>query len=148
MFHGHKLQAVDIEGEIYVVMKNVVEGMGLRWQPQRERIRSSKRWHDSVLPCQTPGGPQGMLCMPLLKLHGWLFTINPEKVAPHLRNDVILFQEECYSVLFNYFTKGAAVNPRMFKDQEKVQSFLEQKASTKPQSFSRSGTRHSGQKGL
>jgi P22_AR N-terminal domain len=149
MFHGHKLQAVDIEGEIYVVMKNVVEGMGLSCSRQYQKIKSNPRFDAHMgIDIQTPAGPRESLCMPLLKMHGWLFTINPEKVAPHLRNDVILFQEECYSVLFNYFTKGAAVNSRIFKNQEKLQSFLEQEASTKPQSFSRSATRHPGEKGL
>jgi hypothetical protein len=39
-------------------------------------------------------------------------TIYPNKVRPDLRNRIILFQNECDEALWNYWTQGAAANPR------------------------------------
>ena len=58
------------------------------------------------------GGAQKMLCIPLKKLNGWLFSINPEKVRADIRDKLIQYQEECFTVLHDYWTKGKAENPR------------------------------------
>ena len=50
-----------------------------------------------------------MLCLPLRKLNGWLFSINPSKVRADIRDKLIAYQEECFTVLHDYWTKGAAV---------------------------------------
>ena len=52
--------------------------------------------------------------MPLKKLNGWLFSINPEKVRADLREKVIQYQEECFEALYNYWHFGKAertINP-------------------------------------
>lgn len=53
-----------------------------------------------------------MLCIPLKKLNGWLFSINPEKVRADIRDKLIQYQEECFTVLHDYWTKGEAANAR------------------------------------
>lgn len=53
-----------------------------------------------------------MVCLPLRKLAGWLQTISPNKVKPEIRDRVIQYQNECDDVLYDYWTKGVAVNPR------------------------------------
>lgn len=50
--------------------------------------------------------------MPLSKLDGWLFSINPAKVREDKRELVERYQEECFVVLHDYWTKGQATNPR------------------------------------
>lgn len=50
-----------------------------------------------------------LLCLPLKKLNGWLFSINPEKVRADIRDKLIKYQEECFTVLHDYWTKGVAV---------------------------------------
>ncbi len=49
-------------------------------------------------------------------------TISPNKVKPELRDTVIKYQEECDDVLWEYWTKGKAVNPRKTtpKDRENL----------------------------
>ncbi|MDP0027224.1 phage antirepressor N-terminal domain-containing protein [Glaesserella parasuis] len=44
----------------------------------------------------------------LKKLNGWLFSINPEKVRPDLKDRVIQYQEECFEALYNYWHFGKA----------------------------------------
>jgi hypothetical protein len=61
------------------------------------------------------GKSYNMICLPLKKLFGWLMTISPNKVKPELRDTVIMYQNECDDVLWDYWTKGQAANPRTTK---------------------------------
>lgn len=105
-FHGNNLYVVNFNGEPYVPMKPIVEGMGLTWQSQFEKLkqRVSKGITEIVIPSK--GGEQSMLCLALRKLAGWLHTISPNKVKPEIRDKVIKYQEECDDVLYEYWTTG------------------------------------------
>ena len=105
-FHGNNLYVVNFNGEPYVPMKPIVEGMGLTWQSQFEKLkqRFSKVITEIVIPSK--GGEQSMLCLALRKLAGWLHTISPNKVKPEIRDKVIKYQEECDDVLYEYWTTG------------------------------------------
>lgn len=111
-FHGDNLYLVSDAGEPFVPMKPVVEGMGLTWQPQHEKLikRFSKGITEIVIP--TKGGEQSMTCLAFRKFAGWLHTINVGKVRPELREKVSRYQEECDDVLYQYWTKGEVTNPR------------------------------------
>lgn len=105
-FHGNNLYVVNFNGEPYVPMRPIVEGMGLAWQSQLEKLkkRFSKGVTEIVIPSK--GGEQSMLCLALRKLAGWLHTISPNKVKPEIRDKVIKYQEECDDVLYEYWTTG------------------------------------------
>lgn len=105
-FHGNNLYVVNFNGEPYVPMKPIVEGMGLTWQSQFEKLkqRFSKGITEIVIPSK--GGEQSMICLTLRKLAGWLHTISPNKVKPEIRDKVIKYQEECDDVLYEYWTTG------------------------------------------
>lgn len=111
-FHGDSLYLVNFNGEPHVPMKPVVEGMGLAWQPQHEKLKNrfSKGITEIVIP--TNGGEQSMTCLAFRKFAGWLHTINVGKVRPELREKVARYQEECDDVLYQYWTKGEVKNPR------------------------------------
>lgn len=111
-FHGDNLFLVDHEGQPYVPMKPVVEGMGLTWQSQRTKLASNHRWGITEIVIPSEGGNQGMTCLPLRKLPGWLMTIHVNKVRPELREKITAYQNECDDVLWDYWTKGIAENPR------------------------------------
>lgn len=111
-FHGTDLYVVSHNGEPYVPMKPIVEGMGLAWQTQHRKLseRFKKGITEMVIP--SVGGAQSMICLALRKLAAWLNTISPNKVKPEIRDRVIQYQEECDDVLYDYWTKGQVVNPR------------------------------------
>ncbi|EBP0014161.1 hypothetical protein HX37_26410 [Salmonella enterica] len=71
---------------------------------------------------QLPGDTQRRLviCLALRKLAGWLQTISPNKVRPEIRDRVIQYQNECDDVLYDYWTKGVAVNPRRVSVMEEL----------------------------
>lgn len=111
-FHGDNLYLVNFNGEPHVPMKPVVEGMGLAWQPQHEKLKTrfNKGITEIVIP--TKGGEQSMTCLAFRKFAGWLHTINVGKVRPELREKVARYQEECDDVLYQYWNKGEVKNPR------------------------------------
>ncbi|HAK8205304.1 TPA: hypothetical protein H2W01_004995 [Salmonella enterica] len=119
-FYGNSLYVVNHNGEPYVPMKPIVEGMGLDWKAQYRKLkqRFPKGMAEMTIP--TAGGPQRMLCLHLRKLAGWLQTIMPNKVKPEIRDRVIQYQNECDDVLYEYWTKGVAGNPRRMSVMEEL----------------------------
>jgi hypothetical protein len=127
-FHGATLLVTDYCGEPYVVMKPIVEGMGLAWQPQHKKLNDEKeRWgcNDILIPTEK-GGIQDCLCMPFHQIGAWLMTINSRRVKPAIRDTVIAYQKECAGVLWKYWKEGIAVNPRKFNEDEVVQASLDE----------------------
>ena len=70
-----------------------------------------------TIPFETAGGKQDMLFIPLNKINGWLFSINADKCRQDIRQKVKTYQEECFQVLYDYFHKGAAIDPRLNAEQ-------------------------------
>ena len=115
-FHGDNLLLVPFNGEPYVPMKPVVEGMGLTWKAQHEKlqgIKFSKGMAEITIP--SAGGNQLMSCLALRKLPAWLYSVNPNKVAPEIKDKVIQYQEECDEVLWQYWTNGSVTKESVAK---------------------------------
>lgn len=118
-FHNAELYIVEFEGQPYTPMKPIVDGMGLSWTTQYRKLMTGyaqdehtpNRWGVTKIVIPTLGDLQEMLCIPLRKLFAWLNSISPNKVKPELRDTVIKYQEECDDVLWDYWTKGKAINP-------------------------------------
>lgn len=117
-FNGVELIIVEYNQQPYTPMRPIVEGMGLAWQAQFDKLK--QRFNSVIMEIMTTGKDgksYKMICLPLRKLFGWLMTISPNKVKPELRDTVIKYQEECDDVLWDYWTKGQAVNPRSTKEE-------------------------------
>ena len=112
-FHGKTLFVATVNNQPFTPMRPIVEGMGMAWSPQRVKLTANaERWGVTMIVTPSEGGSQETLCMPLRKLPGWLMTINPKKVAPAIRETVTLYQDECDDALWDFWTKGEAVNKR------------------------------------
>ncbi|MEI7006032.1 phage antirepressor N-terminal domain-containing protein, partial [Pectobacterium parmentieri] len=115
-FHGQPIITAMVAGIAYVAMKPIVENIGVDWSGQMAKLKNQRgKFGCRDISTPTNGGFQKMLCIPLRKLNGWLFSINPEKVRDDIREKLIKYQEECFTVLHEYWTKGEAVNPRKAK---------------------------------
>ncbi|HAK8205299.1 TPA: hypothetical protein H2W01_004990 [Salmonella enterica] len=120
-FYGNSLYVVNHNGEPYTPMKPIVKGMGMDWMGQLTKLKqrfSSTIEEISIV--AEDGKKRRMVCLPLRKLAGWLQTISPNKVKPEIRDRVIRYQEECDDVLYDYWTKGVAVNPRRMSVMEEL----------------------------
>lgn len=116
-FHGSSLYLVEHQGEPYVPMKPVVEGMGLDWKTQHRKMTARfKGMVEMTIP--SAGGDQLTICLPLRKLPAWLYSVQPGKVSPEIRDNVVAYQEECDEVLWQYWTKGK-VDRQSFKKASK-----------------------------
>lgn len=109
-FHGQPIITAMAAGVAYVAMKPIVENIGINWKGQHVKlVNQMDKFGCGDISIPTKGGIQKMLCIPLRKLNGWLFSINPAKVRADIRDKLIAYQEECFTVLHDYWTKGAAV---------------------------------------
>jgi len=109
-FHGQHIITAMVAGVAYVAMKPVVEGIGLDWKTQyRKLLGQADKFGCGHMTMPSNGGLQQMLCLPLKKLNGWLFSINPAKVCEDIRDRLVRYQEECFTALHDYWAKGAAV---------------------------------------
>ncbi|WP_235845311.1 phage antirepressor N-terminal domain-containing protein [Morganella psychrotolerans] len=121
MFKGDTLTTIQDGSTELVAMKPIVEAIGLDWKSQHRKLMSQKdKFSCGHMTIPSAGGLQEMLCMPLRKLNGWLFSINPNKVKASIRNKLISYQEECFSALHDYWSKGAAVNSRKVSVMEQL----------------------------
>ncbi|EAS9163144.1 phage antirepressor Ant [Salmonella enterica] len=113
-FNGQQIITAMAAGVAYVAMKPIVENLGLDWPSQHRKLMSSKGKfnHCHMTMVALDKKLRDVLCIPLKKLNGWLFSINPEKVRADIRDKLIQYQEECFTVLHDYWTKGKAENPR------------------------------------
>ncbi|MBA1202293.1 hypothetical protein G7009_11065 [Pseudomonas capeferrum] len=111
-FYEDTVLLVGRDNEPYVAMKPLVVNIGLDWHSQRTKIND--RFHASVVEITSvaeDGKLRGMTCLPLRKLPAWLYSISPNKVKPELREKITRYQNECDDALWDYWTKGCAVNP-------------------------------------
>ncbi|ACI11409.1 antirepressor protein Ant [Klebsiella variicola] len=113
-FNGQQIITAMAAGMAYVAMKPVVENLGMSWSTQQTKLMKQLEKFNCVHMnmVAADGKLRKLLCLPLKKLNGWLFSINPEKVRADIRDKLIKYQEECFTVLHDYWTKGEVKNPR------------------------------------
>lgn len=109
-FLGQEITLIDNNGVAYVAMREIVLGIGLEWARQAQKLNKQKEKFSCVhMPTTGKDGKQyEMLCMPIKKLNGWLFSINPNKVRSDLKEKLENYQEECFLALWDYWTTGIA----------------------------------------
>lgn len=95
-----------------IVVNDVCKYIGLNPKSQRDKIKSDPSYESKLIKIKTNGGMQEVFTIPLSKLNGWLFSINPNKVKPEVKQKLIEYKKECFDVLNNYFNKGIAVNEK------------------------------------
>lgn len=118
-FHGQHIITAMAAGVAYVAMKPIVENIGLSWSSQVQKLlkMKSKFNYVDIDMVASDGRTRMMGCLPLKKLNGWLFSINPAKVRDDIRDRLMRYQEECFTALHDYWTKGAAIrNPETTVD--------------------------------
>lgn len=112
-FNGASLVTAKIKEVIYVAMRPIVEAMGLDWAGQTVKLNHNKEKFNccDIATVAEDGKNRSMLFIPLRKLNGWLFSINPSKVREDLRERVVQYQEECFEVLYRYWQGEAVQRP-------------------------------------
>lgn len=106
-FHGHELYLIEHDRQPHVVMRPIVEALGLDWNGQYQRIKRHPVLGGSVCMTHTqmPGDDQNreMVALPLPMLNGWLFGVDVSRVRAELRETLIAYQRECFDVLYRHW---------------------------------------------
>ena len=128
-FLGKEITLVDNNGVAYVAMREIVEGIGLSWGTQSIKLNENSKKFNCfhIETVGADGKNRQMLCMPIKKLNGWLFSINPNKVRADLKQRLEEYQEECFLALWDYWTEGIArrdeIKNKMIAWQEKKTAY-------------------------
>lgn len=90
-----------------VPMRPIVEGLGLSWSTQVQKLNAArKRWSVSMIDTVGADGKEReMLGIPLRRLFAWLAGITAGKVKPDVRPALERYQEECDHVLEQHWTR-------------------------------------------
>lgn len=126
-FLGSEIMVINCDGEPYVAMRTVVDGMGLDWSSHF--INLKQRFKATIVEIATvanDGKNCSMLCLPLRKLFGWLMTINANEVALHKKQTIIRYQQECDDVLWQYWTTGIANREKILQEMEELKKQQEE----------------------
>lgn len=106
-FRGDELYGFKQDDGTFLAMKPMVDGIGISWQGQHDRVHRDPILSEGVRVIRIPfgrGGPQDMLCIKLELVNGWLFGIDSSRIKDEaVRERVILYQRECYQVLHDHF---------------------------------------------
>ena len=114
---GKKGEAIgNINNEWWVSVRKVCENLGITGiQDQIKKIKSDEALEAKYFDVKTNGGVQKVFCIPLSKLNGWLFSINPNRVKPEVKEKLITYKKECFEVLYYHFIQKAQkqINPNL-----------------------------------
>ena len=105
-----------------VPIKPICEALGIDDRSQRQKIKEHPILGSTgVLSTlvASDGKAREMYCIPFEFVFGWLFTINTANVKEESREGFIMYQQECYHVLYEYFASYASfVNQKQKRQAE------------------------------
>lgn len=105
--NGIDIVTVERNGDIFVPIKPICSALGIDFSAQYNKIQSDETLGSTIAiiaMVAADSKDREMVALPLKFIYGWLFTINPGKVAPEAREAVTRYRRECYDVLYEHFT--------------------------------------------
>ena len=103
---GTEVVAFQRDKQVFVFVRPICSALGLDFEWQSKKIKSdpvlSEFLSEEYLMDKT-GRQQMSLVLPMHLIHGWLFSIEADRVDVKARESLIAFQRECYQVLFDHF---------------------------------------------
>lgn len=127
--NGVEILTVERDGEVYVPIKPICEAIGIDFASQYRKLQSEDILCASVVIMTMVAADESsreMVCLPLKFIYGWLFTINPGKVAPELRESVANYRRECYNVLYDHFHTALQKQIRSNREELRLMNELNQ----------------------
>lgn len=118
-FHGYNLLTIHDGARAWTSPKAICEILEVNWNGQLAKLKSDLIFSQGMQMICIPssGGMQETAMLDIDLVQGWLLSIDPRKVKPEARDQLILFKLECYKALANYWRNGAAFNPRFARSE-------------------------------
>ena len=116
-FYGDKLDVVTMEdGKPGIVARRLVDNLGLDWGNQTRKLENPLFNCCVNATVGADGKSREMLILPISRVSAYLFSINVNRVREDLREKLERYQIECADVLYSYWARGYAINPRQNVD--------------------------------
>jgi hypothetical protein len=113
-FHGDDVLTVSVDGQPEIIMKPVLEGLGLDYWAQVRKLRD-RSWATTASRAvvAADGKTRDMITCDIRTFLMLLATIDENRVAAEVRPKLVIYQAEVADAIEAYWTKGVAINPRV-----------------------------------
>ncbi len=117
-FHGDQLLLADVDGKPHVVLKPAVEGLGLDYPTQYNKLRGRSWATVGQRPMVASDGKlREMVTVDVRTFLMLLATIDEKRVAKDVAPKLVMYQSEIADAIEAYWTKGGVINPRATEEQ-------------------------------
>ncbi len=115
-FRNDVIPLVEIEGEVYVIVKPLVQQLGVSWAGQCVKLKAVEAFGTVKITLKLDDQSRDYTCIPLMRLHDFLLSINWRKIPVNkladengklfsVRRKVRIYEELFLQVL-NEFHEG------------------------------------------
>lgn len=118
-FHGDDILCVEVDGRPEVVLKPVIEGLGVDYWKQIEKLRRRSWAVTNLRGVQVSDRDQRreMITCDVRTFLMLLATIDETRVGKDVAPKLIAYQAEVADAIEAYWTQGGAINPRASREQ-------------------------------
>ena len=105
----NNVDIVSTSDEQLVPIRPICEALGIDYSRQLKKIKDDPDLCSVVGDTPTTasdGKTYRMVCLPVRYIFGWLFTVNPNNVAPEAKEAVCQYRRACYDILYEHFMGG------------------------------------------
>ncbi|GAB3960187.1 hypothetical protein GCM10028805_57500 [Spirosoma harenae] len=105
-FHEVELLGEQENEQVWIPIKPICDGVGVDSQTQYKQIKKHpilSRVYSLRYVHDASNRQQEMFCLPIDYVHGWLFSINIDRMKAEVKPVLIIYQQECYRVLYEHF---------------------------------------------
>jgi len=100
------VELVHEKNTIYLPIKPICDIIGVSIQKQSEKLKEDENFASTItlrVTVADDGKQREMLCLPIMYVPAWLFTISPANVKPEAKENLIKYRACCIEVLADFF---------------------------------------------
>jgi hypothetical protein len=105
--NNQTLMIIEKDGNKFVPIRPICDALGIAPNKQIEKIKDHPIFGSTGtlrVSVAADEKDREMFCLPYKWALGWVLTIDARNVKPESAEAVLIFQIECYDVLYNHFT--------------------------------------------
>lgn len=122
-FKNKKIRAIEENGKVYVVVKDICDNLGMnrnQFKVQRDKINNDEflKGGRKFSPLESNGGIQETMLLELDYLPIWLAKINPARFSDELKKELMDYQLKAKDVLAEAFLGKRRMYPELFYERQ------------------------------
>ncbi|MGO9569725.1 MAG: phage antirepressor N-terminal domain-containing protein [Desulfomonilaceae bacterium] len=118
-FLGYQIECFqDDDGCTYVPLKRLCELLGIDHKWQTKKVKSEEIFDGKVLSVPGKDGRhRKMFCLPLKRIHFWMFRVDPNIVRPEIIERLLEYRDESETAMSHFVNYGILIDPRVPAEQ-------------------------------